>query len=85
MAVDTAGKRFSMIGFGGPVPQMVVIPDGTIGAPDRADLLYLYSGITLAAIAASAILTGPPRLLSTRIQGNEVCVTLTGATWIEGV
>ena len=49
MAVDTAAKRFSMMGFGGPVPQMVLVPDGTVGASGRADLLYLYSGIALGA------------------------------------
>lgn len=47
MAVDTAGKRFSLIGFGCPIPQLAWIPDGTVGDADRVDLLYLYSGFAL--------------------------------------
>ena len=34
MAVDTAAKRFSMMGFGGPVPEMVIVPDGTTQVPE---------------------------------------------------
>lgn len=47
MAVDTASKRFSLIGFAQPHYPMVLIPDGTVAAGDRADMLALYSGITL--------------------------------------
>jgi len=49
MAADTATKRFSLLGFGAPIPTMVTVPSGTIGAAQRADLLFLYSGITLGA------------------------------------
>lgn len=51
MAIDTATKRYSMIGFGAPTPRMLPIPDGTIAAADRAMLLYLYHGLTVGAAA----------------------------------
>lgn len=48
MAIDTADRRYSMIGFGNPGPSLVVgVPDGTFGGPGRATFLGLYSGITL--------------------------------------
>jgi len=46
MAIDTATKRFSMMGLGNPVFKYVV-PSGAIGAPGRATYLDLYSGIAL--------------------------------------
>lgn len=52
MAIDTAAKRYSMMNFGrNPVIPMI-IPDGTIGAPDRSHFLNLYSGIALGAETA---------------------------------
>lgn len=51
MAVDTANKRYSLIGFGSPTPRLLPIPDGTIAAADRAMLLYLYHGMALGAVA----------------------------------
>ena len=47
MAVDTASKRFSLIGLGSHVPQVLPIPDGAIEIQDRAELLRLYQGIAL--------------------------------------
>ena len=52
MAVDTRDKRMSMIGLGSPVPSVLPNPDGAIGAADRAQLLWLYSGISLVAPSA---------------------------------
>lgn len=46
MAVDTANKRYSMIGIGSPVPRLLPVPDGAFDAADRSMLLYLYHGIT---------------------------------------
>lgn len=46
MAVDSASRRFSLLGFGRPGYPMVLVPDGTIDAADRLDLMGLYSGIT---------------------------------------
>lgn len=46
MAIDTATKRFSMMGFGDPIVQLVV-PSGSITVGDRATLIDLYSGIAL--------------------------------------
>lgn len=51
MAVDTAQKRFSMMGFGDPTNQLIV-PTGAITDGDRSTLMDLYSGIAL----------GPPPL-----------------------
>lgn len=63
MAVDTANKRFSLIGFGSPVPRMLPIPDGAFNAADRAMLLYLYHGLALGAVVPpptiAAIVYGP--------------------------
>ena len=38
-----------------PLPAGVLIPDGTIGTSDRADLLYLYAGIALGAPIVDAL------------------------------
>lgn len=51
MAVDSAAKRFSMLDFGRPGYPMVLVPDGTVGETDRADLLGLYAGLSLANVA----------------------------------
>lgn len=47
MAVDTRDKRFSMIGLTSPTLIEQQNPTGAIGAPARALLLFLYSGIAL--------------------------------------
>ena len=45
MAIDNARRRFSMIGFGSPVPVMCFVPDGLVDATARADLLFFYLGL----------------------------------------
>lgn len=57
MAVDTAQKRFSMMGLGSPIPSMVSVPTGSVAAAMRADLVYLYSGITLQLQALQAVVS----------------------------
>jgi len=52
MAVDSAAKRYSMIGLGSPVPRLMVPPGGSVGEMARRVLLYLYAGIALDAPAA---------------------------------
>lgn len=47
MAIDTTSKRFSFVGFGSPIPAFLFVPDSAPDASDLADMLYLYSGITL--------------------------------------
>ena len=42
--VDTAQKRYSLIGLGSPVPRLLPIPQGSFEADDRALLVFLYSG-----------------------------------------
>ena len=51
MAVDTRNKRFSMLGLGQArgCPLVFPNPDGSFDAADRAQLDYLYQGISLAA------------------------------------
>tara|TARA_R100001244_G_scaffold40818_1_gene36718 strand:- start:490 stop:744 length:255 start_codon:yes stop_codon:yes gene_type:complete len=46
MAIDTAEKRFSMMGFGLPFIKHI-IPQGALGKAGRATLMDLYSGIPL--------------------------------------
>jgi len=54
MAIDSAAKRHSIARFGRVVTLPgLPIPDGTISAADRAGLLWLYTGITLASAASS--------------------------------
>ncbi len=57
--VDTRDKRFSLIGLTAPTVREQQNPTGTIGAPARAMLLFLYSGIALALpiVAVAKILT----------------------------
>lgn len=50
MALDTAAKRFSMMGFNNPIYK-IVIPDGSIDQGDRQTYLDLYSGISIGALA----------------------------------
>jgi hypothetical protein len=63
MAVDTAAKRYSLIGLASPAPRLLPIPDGAIEATGRAMLLFLYAGITLATPAVvvprAGTITGP--------------------------
>jgi hypothetical protein len=44
MAIDTAAKRASVLGFA-LVPLLLVPPDGVIDQGDRQTLLHLYSGV----------------------------------------
>lgn len=44
MAIDSAAKRFSMMGMGDG--STLIPPDGTISQPDRQSLIHMYSGIT---------------------------------------
>ena len=47
MAVDSAAKRLSFLNFSDGV-QVPFLPDGTVGAGDRAHMLDLYSGLAAA-------------------------------------
>jgi len=48
MAVDTARKRKSMLKWaGGPIPNRVFVPTGTVDGQARAVLLGLYGGNAL--------------------------------------
>lgn len=66
MAINTAERRFSMMGFGDVVSQYVV-PSGTVGAAARATFLDLYSGIALDVPAeAEELVCNLLALISTR-------------------
>lgn len=45
MAVDTANKRYSMIGYDLPFVRVYAEPDGAITTPDMQQLVFKYSGI----------------------------------------
>ena len=48
MAVDTRDKRFSLVSFAQPHKWFAPNPDGSFATTaDRAQLTYLYAGITL--------------------------------------
>ncbi len=48
MAIDTAAKRYSALNPGNPWRGVFPLPDGTIGAQDRANIVWLYNGISFA-------------------------------------
>ncbi len=56
MAVDTAGKRASMMRFGRPFI-FRLIPDGSIDQADRETLTMKYSGILSSELAVPAVWT----------------------------
>lgn len=55
MAIDTRSKRASVLGLVLPFRQHFPVPDGTLGQPDRAHLLGLYSGYEYAAPANDVV------------------------------
>lgn len=55
MAIDTKGKRMSVIGLNLPVPSLLPEPDGEIASADRQHLLWLYSGIAIAEVIRKVI------------------------------
>jgi len=57
VAIDTRDKRFSLVGFGSPVPRILPNPDASFAnANDRAMLEYLYHGTLTAAVALKEVL-----------------------------
>lgn len=60
MAIDTATKRYSVIGFDLPFVRMFPVPDGTISATDRQGWLWKYTGIAFSAPVISSLV---PRLM----------------------
>ena len=64
MAVDTRNKRFSLISFAQPIMWIAPDPDGDITSVfDRAQLEYLYAGITLDGGSAPVSHTGELMLM----------------------
>jgi len=47
MAIDTASKRYSLIGLCSPVPQLMNVPSGSVDVFARQSLLFLYVGIEI--------------------------------------
>lgn len=67
MAVDTAAKRYSMIGFLQPLKRMLPIPDGGFSTQeDRQQLEYLYAFVFTPSVV-------------TYFQGLTTSIRLTGA------
>lgn len=52
MAADTQNKRRSLHGYG--LSPLYPVADGTISAPDRAHIAWLYAGLTYASEVVSA-------------------------------
>lgn len=73
MAVDTASRRASCIGFDFPSVHVWPVPDGTIGQPDRQHIAYKYPGISAAvAVAASADEAGARMQQMAQWQGRRM-------------
>jgi len=53
MAVDTAAKRFAMLGFASQVVALIII-DAAVSTEDRVSWIGLYNGITLTDVTATA-------------------------------
>ena len=53
MAVDTATKRYSMLGIDLPFVRLYPVPDGTVSATDRQQFVWKYSGIAFGAPSGS--------------------------------
>ena len=58
MAVDTARKRHAMLNFGDDIGAVLIVPDGTVTALDRATLLALYNFTD-----ADAAVAATPRMI----------------------
>lgn len=50
MAIDTAAKRASALGFGMPPGVVLPVPDGTVSAADRAQLTGGYLPVNASSI-----------------------------------
>jgi hypothetical protein len=62
MAIDTASKRASILGFGSG--DLLPVPSGALEAGDRLTLLWLYSGIDAGNIV---IVSGPFCVCATQV------------------
>jgi hypothetical protein len=69
MAIDSRDKRFSVIGFGSPVPSALPLPDSTISASDRAMLAWLYFGLSI-----GAPIVGITTLLVFKVKVDDIVV-----------
>ena len=58
--MDTASKRYSILGIDLPFPRLFPIPDGTISATDRQWFIGKYSGIPFETPVVSTLV---PRLM----------------------
>jgi hypothetical protein len=59
MAIDTAGKRYSMIEFGVGRMDQLPIPDGSFDQADKQHWLSCYSGILFGEIVLSPDICWP--------------------------
>ena len=57
MAVDSRSKRGSVLNMGLPFDAALPPPDSSVAVGDRADLLFLYSGLITEGAASAATLT----------------------------
>ena len=55
MAIDTRGRRLTMLAMSSFPHSTVFFPDGTVGSIDRAWGVHLYGGITLQGAVALTI------------------------------
>lgn len=70
MAVDTATKRASVLGFTLAARLVLPIPDGTIGQADRQHVAYSYAGLT----AQAALLGEPDEVILIRADDRTILV-----------
>ena len=77
MAIDTAAKRASVLGFAF-APLLLVVPDGSIDQGDRQTIAHLYSGVlaipftpSAATFVASTVIVYPAVQGSVKINGGD--------------
>lgn len=91
MAIDTAAKRYSALNHGNPWRGVFPLPDGAIGAQDRAQVVWLYNGISFAApsdttpdafsfvdqtdVALSAVITSAAIVISGIDTATDISIT----------
>jgi hypothetical protein len=59
LAVDTANKRASVLGYNGPFGIAFPIPDASIGTADCPHIAGVYAGLTYEAVSLTAIVSAP--------------------------
>ena len=70
MAIDTANKRFSILGLDSPNPVALPKPTGTVGAAERQNFLRKYLGILFGVPATTTVTRSVLASRAVSVTGN---------------